>query len=329
MVRLPSSAWLGLAMLFLCVPHNAGAQLSTGDVHVYVTLPDDRPPQEQVKVGLIAAGNQVAETFTNDHGQAQFLGIAIGTYHVQVRGEGIQDTESEAFEVDARKASQTVFVRVKPSSENRDAHRNSADPTVSAEDLKIPEKASREFDKANELMSKQQWQKAVDRLEKALALYPNYPQAYNNLGVAYARLGDSDKEREALEKAITANDHFAPALVNLGQMEMQQHQFAAAEHDFEKAISVGPADVRTLVLLAQAELLNAQFQEVIETAHKVHAMSHASYARVHYVAARACERLNRLPEAVSELKLFLQEEPSGPFTAAATQELAALENTLR
>jgi lipopolysaccharide biosynthesis regulator YciM len=112
-------------------------------------------------------------------------------------------------------------------------------------------------------------------------------------------------------------------------MEMQQHQFAAAEHDFERAIAVGPTEVRTLVLLAQAELLNTQFQEVIETAHKVHAMSHASYARVHYVAARACERLNRLPEAVSELKLFLQEEPSGPFSAAATQELAALENTLR
>jgi tetratricopeptide (TPR) repeat protein len=327
MLRLPAFVWLGLAVVFLSLS-KAGAQLSTGDVHVYVTLPDDRPPQEQIRVELIAAGNQVAQTFTNDHGQAQFLGIAIGTYHVRVSGGGIQETESEAFEVDARKASQTVFVRVRPSSENRGA-KTSVDSTVSTEELKIPEKASREFDKANELMSKQQWQKAVERLEKVLALYPNYPQAYNNLGVAYARLGDRDKEREALEKAITANDHFAPAFVNLGQMEMQQHQFAAAEHDFERAISVAPADVRTLVLLAQAELLNTQFQEVIETAHKVHAMSHASYARVHYVAARACERLNRLPEAVSELKLFLQEEPSGPFTAAATQELAALENTLR
>jgi tetratricopeptide (TPR) repeat protein len=328
MVRLPPFAWLGLAMLSLSVPP-ASAQLSTGDVHVYVTLPDERSPQEQVKVELIAAGNQVAETFTNDHGQAQFLGIAIGTYHVRVSGGGIQDTESEAFEVDARKATQTVFVRVMPSSENQGANRSSADPTVSAENLRIPGKATREFDKASELMSKQQWQKAAERLQKALALYPNYPQAYNNLGVVYARLGDSDKEREALEKALSANDHFAPALVNLGQMEMQQHQFAAAEHDFERAASVGPADVRTLVLLAQAELLNTQFQEVIETAHKVHTMSHASFARVHYVAARACERLHRFPEAVSELKLFLQEEPSGPFTAAATQELAALENTLR
>jgi len=91
--------------------------------------------------------------------------------------------------------------------------------------------------------------------------------------VAYVRLGDADAEKEALQKAVVANDHFAPAFVNLGQMEMRVHNFSEAEHDFEK--------------------------EVIATVHKAHAMSHGSFARVHYIAARACERLNLQPGAVS------------------------------
>jgi tetratricopeptide (TPR) repeat protein len=328
MVRLRPLVLFVLSLFSPLILPEVSAQLKTGDVHVYVTLPNDRALPEQLKVVLISGANQVAETFTNDHGQAQFSNVVIGNYHVQVSGQGIQTTESEEFEVDARKAAQSVFVRVRPTADT-DAKAVPGNPTVSASNLRIPAKASREFDKATELMSKQQWQKAIERLNKALAIYPGYAQAYNNLGVAYARLGDSDKEREALQKAVVANDHFAPAFVNLGQMELRLHNFNAAQGDLEKASSVDPSDVRTLVLLAQAELLNARFQEVIATTQRVHTMSHASFARIHYIAARAFERLNRLPEAVSQLKLFLHEEPSGPLTAAATQELAAVQKEIR
>lgn len=332
MLPLRSLALPGFPVLLLLLVLGASAQLRNGNIHVYVTFPDDRAPSEQLKVELISGttGDRVTETFTNDHGQAQFLGIALGNYHVVVSGEGIQTTESDTFTVDDRKATQSIFVRVRPTVDDREANRSAAGAsTVSASNLRIPAKASKEFDKATELISKQEWQKAIERLNKALALDPNYAQAYNNLGVAYARLGDSEKEREALQKAVVANDHFAPAFVNLGQMEMRLHNFTAAENDLDKAISVGATDVRTLVLLAQTELMNAHYQDVIATAHKVHAMSHDSFARVHYVAARACEKLNRLPEAVSELMLFLHEEPSGPLTAAATQELAAIQKEIQ
>jgi tetratricopeptide (TPR) repeat protein len=307
----------------------AAAQLQTGNIHVYVTYPDDRAPTAQLKVGLIGSGNQVAETYTNDHGQAQFLNVAIGNYQVSVTGQGIQATLSEMFEVDARRGAQSIFVRVRPAAENGESNATkAADTTVSANDLKVPKKASQEFDKATKLIAKQQWQKAIDQLNKALALYPAYAEAYNNLGVVYARLGDSVKERESLQKATAANDHFAPAFVNLARMEMREHNFAAAEADLNKATTADPTDVRTLALLAQAQLLDVHYEDAIASARKVHAMPHDSYALVHYVAARACERLHRLSEAVSQLEIFLSEEPSGERAAAARREMAAIQNQL-
>jgi lipopolysaccharide biosynthesis regulator YciM len=117
--------------------------------------------------------------------------------------------------------------------------------------------------------------------------------------------------------------------VNLARLEMKEHNFRAAEADLNKATSADPTDVRTLALLAQAQLLDIHYEDAIASARKVHALPHNSYALVHYVAARACERLHRLSEAVSELALFLREEPTGERASAARQEMAALQQQLR
>ncbi len=307
------------------------AQHQTGNLRVYVTYPDDRAVTVQVKVGLIggSSNNEVAQTFTNDRGEATFLNVAVGNYHVSVSGEGIQPTQSDSFIVDERKNTQSVLVRVQPTAQNGEANTKAGAPTVSASDLKVPKKASKEFDTATKLIAQQEWQAAVDPLNKALALYPDYAEAYNNLGVVYARLGESEKERQALQKAIAANDHFAPAHVNLARLEMKEQDFAAAEAHLNQATAADPTDARALVLLAQVQLLNRHYEDAIASAGKVHAMAHASYAVVHYVAARACERLNRLSDAVTELKLFLTEEPSGERATAVRQEMAAIQKELQ
>jgi len=318
-----------LLLLFLSLAFSpARAQIKSGNIHVLVTYPDDRATTAQLKVELIGSGNQVAETYTNDHGQAQFFNVALGNYQVSVSGSGIQTTISEMFEVDARKGTQTIFVRVKPAETGDAKTVKGESATVAANDLKVPRKVSQAFDKATKLIAKQQWQPAIDQLNKALALYPSYAQAYNNLAVVYARLGDTAKEREAFHKATAANDHFAPAFVNLARLELKEHNFAGAEADLTKASAADPTDVRTLALLAQAQLLDVHYEDAIVSAHKVHALPHNSYAVVHYVAARACERLHRLSEAVSQLGLFLNEEPTGERASAARQEMAALQQQL-
>lgn len=161
-----------LLVLFLCLPLLwSAAQHQAGNVHVYVTFPDDRAVTTQVKVGLISgtSGAQVEELFTNDRGEATFLNVSLGNYHVSVSGEGIQPTQSDSFEVDERKSTQSVLVRVQPATENGSANSGKGGAaTISANDLNIPKKASKEFDKATKLIAKQDWQAAIDQLNKAL-----------------------------------------------------------------------------------------------------------------------------------------------------------------
>lgn len=324
---------LALLILLLapCALAQFGNQDTTGNVHIRVVFENGRRCTTQVHLVLMtsASTSPVAETYTNDECMAQFDNLAVGTYHMVVSGEGIQDTDSGLFEVDSRKVSQYLYITVKPAKAATETQNSPGAPTVAAIDLNIPNKARKEFDKASDAIAKQDWSKAQEHLGKALAIYPPYADAYNNLGVVYARTGNRVQEREALQKAISLNDHFAPAFVNLGKMAIVDHNFPEAETFLSKAAAIEPNNPQTLVLLANVELMNQHFDDAIANCHKVHSMQHGSQSLVHYIAARALERENRLAEAMEELRTFLAEEPPGARADAARKEMAAVENQLR
>jgi Tfp pilus assembly protein PilF len=260
----------------------------------------------------------VAEAVTNDQCEVAFNNIPVGTYHLKVSSGSVADTDS----VITPSTALTDFeVKLK---RPEDAAPGASLPTVSAVNLTVPDKARKEFDKANEFIAKQDFPRAIDRLTKAIAIYPNYADAYNNLGVVYARQGDRAREREVLQKAIGINDHFAAAYVNLGRMSISAGDFPGAEQALSKAASCDPTDAMTLVLLTYTEFMNHKFDEAIATSKHAH-MLDGGHAFAHQVAARAYEQKHEAAAASAELELFLKEEPTGSRAEAARKELTALQ----
>ena len=194
---------------------------------------------------------------------------------------------------------------------------------VSAGDLAVPSRARKEVDKAVELMSKRELEPAIQRLNKAIAIYPPYAVAYNDLGVIYSRLGDLQREREALQKAVDLNDHYSLAYVNLGRMDIAAGNFASAESELDKASATDPTDSVALILLSYAEYMQQHFDPMIATARKAHALE-KPHAFVHRAAARAFEQRGDAVEATAELEMFLKEEPAGPRADAVRRELEAV-----
>ena len=194
---------------------------------------------------------------------------------------------------------------------------------VSTAELEVPERARKELRHANELLVKQDYLHALKRLNQAITIYPAYPDAYNNLAVVYAQLGDLVQEREALEQAIRLNDHFALAHLNLGRMHIASADFVGAEAELEKAASLNPPEPVTLILLAYTELMEGHLDDVVFTTRKAHALR-APHAFAHRLAARALERRNQLDRAIAELQLSLSEESAGPRAEAARNELKIL-----
>jgi tetratricopeptide (TPR) repeat protein len=315
--------FLPLVVLAYLVSY-ATAQNRTGDIRVRITFSDGLGCNTHAHLILISGGGtHVLETYTDSQCMAAFDNLAVGNYHVIVSGGGLQETDSGLFEVDERKSGQYLFVAVKSVGEVKRAQPTS-DATVSATALKIPPNAAKEFDKANKLIAKEDWVGAKENLEKALAIYPQYAAAYNNLGVVEGRMGNSAGEQENLQKAVSLDEHFAPAYVNLGKLSIKQHDLAGAEGYFTKAISAGSSDAATLTLLANTQLLNRHFNKAITTCREVHEGPQAPHVLCHYIAARAMAHENRLGDAKSELAVFLAEEPSGARADEVRKEMAAL-----
>jgi len=199
---------------------------------------------------------------------------------------------------------------------------------VSVSDLGVPTRARKEFDRANDLMGKQELAQAVEKLNKAISIYPAYAVAYNNLAVIYSRLGDLTREREALQKAIGLNDHFALAYVNIGRMNVSARDFPDAEAALDKASAFDPHDLDTLVLLSYSEFMDRHFDEAIASSRRAHALQQ-SHAFVHRVAARAFEQKRQRVDAIAELEWFLEEEPAGPHADAARKELDTVKAVLQ
>jgi tetratricopeptide (TPR) repeat protein len=299
-----------------------------GNVKVKLVYSDGRACNIQAHVKLMgdAGSTRVVEGFTDDGCTIEFSAVRVGTYHVVVSGEGIESADSGAFELDSRKVTQSLEVVVTRVGEaNAVAPMNPHGHTVAAGDLNIPRDARKEFDKASDLMAKENWKKAVDHLNKALVIYPKYAAAYNNLGVIRGKLGDRPGERDALQKAVSLNSHFAPAYANLAKMAIVDRNYPEAESLLSKATAADPEDAQTLVLLANVELLDQHYDDAIANCRKVHSMAHDSQALVHYIAARALEHESRPADAVAELQTFLKEEPSGPRADAVRKEMAGLQ----
>lgn len=314
--------------LFLLLIANAFAQLSNSSIElartlrVRVAMADGEPCDASVGIGLLGlTSSTVAEAFDRNECVVDFVNVPTGNYHLQISIHGVDVPNLESIEVQARSLQE---IRINVPRTLSSAPSPGSSPLVSTADLNIPEAARKEFDAAAQFMAKENWKKAIDRLTKAVSIYPRYAEAYNNLGVAEAKLGDRDAERSALDKAIAASDHFAPAYVNLARMDIADKNFAHAEELLSHASAIDPDDALTLTLLADMQLFTRHYQQAVATAAKVHAMSHSPHALAHYVAAHALLAQNLAREALYEMQVFLAEEDRGPRADAVRKEMVSL-----
>lgn len=304
-----------------------GASNSVGNVHVRVILENGHNAGPYLLVRLLAGGTAtIGVTYTNDVGEATFTGIPIGSYYLEVSGDGIQATSTDTFMVDERKGSQSQWITVHRVDDSGPKPVSAHATLVSATDMNVPGKARKELDKANQEMAMQNWKKSLEHLNQAIALAPQWATAYNNMGVLYAKMNDIPKEEEALQKAVSLDPKFAPALINYGKLCIRQKDFPQAEDLLQKAVSVEPNNPESLMLLADAAYMDRHFDAAITDADHAHASAQDHPSFVHYIAARAYQQENKQAEALAEFKIFLVEEPKGPRADHVRGDVAKIES---
>jgi Tetratricopeptide repeat len=322
------SSILAAAFLLSLTPLEAQFDSTQCTLRIDVVNVDGSRVTAPLRVELTQGFNNIpiAVTMTGDSGTAEFEDLHAGDYRVRVTGESIQPAESGTIEIEGGRAFASEMVPVHPATKDN-AGNAPGGATVDVADLKVPKNAADEYNRANKEISHGHCDKAITHLEHAIALYPKFCSAYNNLAVCYFRLGKRDLERQSLERAVNTNNSCVPPMVSLAKLDLEEQNTTAAAPLITKALAAEPNNVGALALQARLDLMEDNFDLAIAAAQKVNNMPHKGYAIVHYIAARAYEQEGHIAEAIKELQAFLKEEPSGPGADLVRKEMQGLQKT--
>jgi tetratricopeptide (TPR) repeat protein len=281
-----------------------------------------RPLPIQALVEITGMGSINTRTYTNMDGKATFAIRGGASYQIQVSGSDIENASS-SFEVLPGEMFHHEYVTVKlkerPGS-------GAPGGMVSANNLNIPEKAQREYEKGMKEFQDKKWEKAREHFQKAVESFPKFDGAYNNLGVTQMQLGDVNAAREAFVKATEANPSNAAASRNLGRIYLTRDKdVVRAKEILLKSLSAEPKSGETLTLLSFAQLQTGDFDAALSNARKVHSNGPSDqYPFAHLVAGRALEQKGDKPGAAAEYHAYLKEAEGSPDSKVAKDGLARL-----
>ena len=113
-----------------------------------------------------------------------------------------------------------------------------------------PDYAEAYYNMGNALKEQGKLEEAIEAYNKALAIKPDYAEAYNNMGIALQEQGKLEEAIEAYNKALAIKPDYAEAYNNMGDTLKEQGKLEEAIEAYNKALAIKPdyADARAQCL---------------------------------------------------------------------------------
>ena len=268
-----------------------------------IFLPGGRRLDRRVKVRLTGLANGEQFQISDDSGAFAFRRLKSGRYMVvvdagkefEMAGESVDIIEPPRRRGDPG-ITVPVYITLQPRSSS-----SGVPGTVDAKAGGIPEAARDLYKQAMESAKSGDPKKAIEELNKALEIYPNFMAALNQLGVQYMEVKEWGKAVEALRKAIgIAPEAFHPRL-NYGIVLLQLKDYQAAAVELGIAVqkdgTSGPAHFylgRVMVSLGNYDAAETELRQTIsiggEEAVEAHRYLGAVYIEKHD-SSRAADEL--------------------------------------
>jgi len=104
----------------------------------------------------------------------------------------------------------------------------------------IPGAAKRFYDNGVAFFQEKKWDAAIQEYSKAIDIYPEYANAYNNRGWTYYNKGDYDLAMADYSEAIRLNPNYDIAYTNRGMVYRRKGDNDLAIAEYNKAIGINP-----------------------------------------------------------------------------------------
>lgn len=249
---------LASVLFLLLVAVRVSAQISPGapptdpfrtgaGISGMVLAPGGQRLSRRIVVRLRSMDQGDRVTTTDDKGNFSFNGVPRGDYVVIIDKEQDFEPYSENVSIMAAGPSPYLSIRLRLKGDAK-----SGPAVLNAEFANVPARAMTFYQKAQEQAQTGNTKAAIEQLQKAIAEYPDFMLAFNELGVQYLRLGELAKADEALTKARKLAPDSATPLLTHGILLTLMRKFDLAVTELQTALKQKEQSANGHLYLGQA-----------------------------------------------------------------------------
>ncbi len=306
---------------FLAVPIFVLSISAAGSVQPFILSSDNRiecsldPPSGQsmpdnaVIELRMASGGQIDRGTPSGNGRLIFSGLATGQYSISVQAEGFLFITRDV-EIPSGSIHNTIHVvlRLTPRPEPDGAPSPKSERTVGVSSLKVPEDALNELKQAEKAAAQGSLDHAIEHAEKAIELYPEYFEAYNNLAVYQSQAGRNEEATLFFEKAIALHPDAVGANLNLGRVLLDLNRPREAVVYLKHAAEVDKTAAVIQYHLARALILCDRLPDAVKPLKRALELQ-PPVDRACFLLAHVLYQLGDIAGAVREMESYLKTKP--------------------
>jgi tetratricopeptide (TPR) repeat protein len=256
-------------------------------------------------------GQMIARTMSGPNGDFRFDRLRRGRYYITIEGEKFWNIR-EAVNVE-----QGAFDNVRVSFTLRArpgmSEAGPSDATVSVAALRLPppsREAQKEYEKAVLEQQRNEYKKAIDHLQKALKLSPDYYEATLQLGVEQHRAGKPDEALRLFERAVALNPGSTPGRHALGKIYFEKQEFQKSAEVLTELTKMGSTDADVYTLIGVTFYKLNDFHRAEEHLSRALLLAPANTGSIRLQLFNVFMKSNRLPQALEQLEAYLKDSPN-------------------
>jgi len=199
------------------------------------------------------------------------------------------------------------------------------DPTVSPTTLQAPKEAQNAYEKGLKETrgDKPKWDKAAKGLAKAVELYPQFAEAWYELGEVRLRQQDVEKARQAFQHAIEADPNFQKPYAPLSLIELKQGSKEEAARLADKAVSLNPNLTEAHFYAAMAHFMLGHIDRAGEAGLMVKKQGgERNYPRALVILGDYFAQKEDFPASAQHYQQYVELEPDSPMAEQVRARLA-------
>jgi tetratricopeptide (TPR) repeat protein len=265
-------------------------------------------------------------TLSDARGRFRIRKLLAGTYTVAVfipgKGEARQTVEVGPGTAGAGRRVPALLRFQDSDFVARDALRRRH--AVSAKQLAVPGRALREFDEASKALSRRAIAEAVEHLERAVEIAPQYANAWNTLGTVNYQTRNFARAEECFRRSLDEDPEAYEPLVNLGGVLVTLHKLDEAMSYNLHAMLVRPNDALANSQLGMTYFELGRFELALKYLERARQIDRAHFSHPQLLIAEIRLRQRQPTEAAEALEDFLRQHPDWPAAAKLRETIGQL-----